>query len=260
MWKMYPLDLGTSITDQSENTLRTGMGTKLTGAFLAWYLTDGTHKIMVDAGLPSLEIAKKYHPYTSPIIRDDQTMEAALAKLGVKPDDIELMCLTHLHWDHCGNMPLFKNAKFYVSKTELQFAVDPCPNLWSAFESHQHTGEIPPYLRVLPQIQTIKMEETEILPGITMFPTPGHTPGSMAVAVETTDGTYVLSGDAVACYQNIQGNPAKGWKYFPIGIYTNMIEVWDSLAAIHKKANYKIDHIFPGHDTKILEHAVYPIE
>ena len=261
MWKIYPMDLGHSFFDKSDATCRMNAGIKVEGVFIGWYLTDGTHKIVVDCGLPSLEDAMKYHPYTQPTITDDQLMVNQLKKLGVDIDDIELVLLTHLHWDHAGSCEVFKGkkARVIVSDVELAAAINPVPAHWAAYDAFQK-GITPGWAKVMTQLDTIPFAEKEILPGVTMFPTPGHSLGSMSVAVETSDGTYVICGDAVACYENLQGNPAKGQKYIPNGVYYDLGELWDSMDRIMEKVGGKIDHAFPGHEVSIMDHVCYPIE
>lgn len=259
MWTIYPLDLGICGVDRSENTFRAHIGEIADARFLAYYITDGKTKCMIEGGLPDPEWSKKYHGYTRPQISDEQRLENQLAKRGVKPEEIEYVFLTHLHWDHAMGLEKFVNAKIFVSNTELTYAVDPLPCHWGGYESPA-MGLTPPFLKVMPQIQTVPMEKKEIIPGITMFPTPGHTIGSMSIAVETADGPYVFAGDAVACYENLQGNPAKNQKYLMLGIFVDMFAAWKSFDDIMEMANGKMDHVFPGHEKAILEHDHYPME
>lgn len=258
MWRITPLDVGDMTYDVSETLIRRGMGQKANEKFVAWYVTDGKTKIVVDTGLPSLEQSQKYHSYTEPRIAENQKIKNALAAKGVDANEISLVLLTHLHWDHAGGLEHFPDARIIVSKEELKYAVDPCPIHYSAYDAAQPGHVVPAYLKVLPQIETITMEEQEILPGISMIPTPGHTVGSMSVVVSTDDGPYVITGDAVACYGNVYGDPEKGLRYLPSGIYTDVIDMWNSIALIDKKANYIKDHILPGHDSKVFEHESYP--
>jgi len=257
MWQIYPLDVGELEYDRSEAIIRRGMGQKAKEKFVAWYLTDGKQKVLVDTGPPDEERSRKWHMYTNPRISEAQRIENAVAAKGGKAEDIELVIMTHLHWDHAGNMPLFKNAQFVVSKEELKYAIDPCPIHYVAFEAPQ-LGIGTPFLQVLPRTRTIEMAEQEILPGITAIPTPGHTVGSISLVVTTTDGPYVITGDAVACYENLEGEPARGLKYLPTGIYTDVIAMWNSMALIDAKALFKKDHVLPGHDSKVFKHAHYP--
>ncbi|MHB1042607.1 MAG: MBL fold metallo-hydrolase [Eubacteriales bacterium] len=114
------------------------------------------------------------------------------------------------------------------------------------------------FLKVMPRLRTVKMEEQEVLPGITI--TPRHTPGSISVLVNTSEGPYVITGDAVACYEKLEGDPAKGLKYIPTGIYTDLIAMWNSMALIHSKALIKKDHVLPGHEIKVFRQMSYPTE
>lgn len=259
MWKITPLDVGELEYDVSESTFRRGMGKKANEKFVCWYLTDGTNKVLVDCGLPDIERSKKWHPYTNPRVSEDQQLPNILKKMGIKCEEINLIVLTHLHWDHASGMPHFPNAQIRVSQTELQYAIDAEPMHYAGYEAPQ-LGITPAFLTEIARIKTVKMKEQQILPGLTMFPTPGHTVGSMSVLVETTDGPYVITGDAVACYDNLKGDPKKGIKYLATGIFVDMMAMLDSMALIDEKANYKLDHILPGHDSKVFEHACYPVE
>jgi len=257
MWKIYPLDVGDTVADRSERTFRRGVGQKVKEKFLAWYLTDGTRRVLVDTGPPDQEHSQKWHPYTAPTISEGQQIKNALAAKGPKPEDIELVFLTHLHWDHASNLSLFTNARFIVSKEELRYAIDPCPIHYAAFEAAQ-MGIEPPFLRTLSRTRTIDLAELVILPGITAIPTPGHSPGSMSLVVTTEDGPYVIAGDAVVCYENLEGDPAKGLKYIPTGLYTDLIATWNSMELIESKALYKKDHVLPGHESRVLKHNCFP--
>jgi glyoxylase-like metal-dependent hydrolase (beta-lactamase superfamily II) len=224
VWKIYPLDVGDLEQDKSEAVFRRRMGERGQGRFIAWYLTDGASHVVVDTG---------------------------------PPDEISLVILTHLHWDHAGNMPLFRNADFVVSHDELVYAIDPCPIHYVAYEAAQ-LGLTPPFLPVMGRMRTISMSEQEIVPGLVALPTPGHTPGSISLVVTTTAGPYVITGDAVCCYENLEGDPAKKLKYLPTGLYTDLLAMWNSMALIDAKALYRRDHVLPAHDSRVFQHRSYP--
>ena len=227
---------------------------------MAYYLTDGTRKVLVDTGPPDIERSKKWHPYaTNLTIHDEHKINNALKKIGVKCEEIKIIFITHLHWDHTGGIPYFPNAEFVVSRKELLYAINPSPILNVAYEAPQ-LGITPLYLTVMPRVKTVKFEENEIIDGITILPTPGHTPGSISIIAETEDGPYVIAGDAVDNYDNLKGEPKSGLKYLPSGIYTNLDDMWNSIELIHKKAQFKIDHVLPGHETKVLNYKCFPVE
>jgi glyoxylase-like metal-dependent hydrolase (beta-lactamase superfamily II) len=96
--------------------------------------------------------------------------------------------------------------------------------------------------------------EAQIVPGVRVFPTPGHTPGHQSVAVETAAGTAVICGDAVFRYRNMEPRPEEHWRYWVQQRYVSMIDGWRSVEEIDRRA----DFILPGHDEAVLDHKVYP--
>jgi glyoxylase-like metal-dependent hydrolase (beta-lactamase superfamily II) len=120
------LDLGDSVGDRNLSYLHRGVGEKEYGKRMAAYIGGAKKKIVVDTGPPDLERSLKYHPYSkSDPWNPEQEMEAQLAKAGVKAAEIDVVVLTHLHWDHVGDVLKFPNAQFICSQEELRFALDP---------------------------------------------------------------------------------------------------------------------------------------
>jgi N-acyl homoserine lactone hydrolase len=127
-------------------------------------------------------------------------------KLGVHPDEIDAIVFTHLHWDHVQNMKEFKNARYIAPKAEIEMAYNPLPLYYRTYESgylgieHAYAGCV---------FEAVE-DECEVLPGITMFHTPGHSVGHMAVTVATSAGDIVVAGDAIFQERNLEPNPAEG--------------------------------------------------
>ena len=107
----------------------------------------------------------------------------ALAKLDMSPADISLVINTHLHFDHCGQNAVFKHAPFYVQRAELDRARRESPDLagWFDFMGAQFE---------------LLDGDTEILPGLKVIATPGHTVGHQSVVVQTSDGENAENGEA----------------------------------------------------------------
>jgi N-acyl homoserine lactone hydrolase len=98
------------------------------------------------------------------------------------PRDVACVINTHLHFDHCGGNRLFAGTPIYVQRLEREAAraVDYTIPEWVEFEGAQY----------------VELEgEAEVLPGVRVIPTPGHTPGHQSVLVETADGLVVAAGD-----------------------------------------------------------------
>jgi N-acyl homoserine lactone hydrolase len=108
----------------------------------------------------------------------------ALAELDMSPADISLVINTHLHFDHCGQNAVFKHAPFYVQRAELDRARRESPALSGWFDFMGARFEL-------------LDGDAEILPGLSVIATPGHTTGHQCVVVETGDGSPdLLIGDA----------------------------------------------------------------
>lgn len=109
---------------------------------------------------------------------------------GLVPKDIDLIFLSHLHFDHCQNLDLFKGVPVAVGKTEIEYARNPHPDdLFIPWKIHDLLADFE--LHVLPQ-------RGVIAPGIEHFEVPGHTTGCQALRFAQEDGRrVVLAGDAI---------------------------------------------------------------
>jgi N-acyl homoserine lactone hydrolase len=98
------------------------------------------------------------------------------------PRDVVCVINTHLHFDHCGGNRLFAGTPIYVQQLERAAAraEDYTVPEWVDFDGATY----------------VELDgEREVLPGIRVLPTPGHTPGHQSVLVETDDGLVVVAGD-----------------------------------------------------------------
>jgi N-acyl homoserine lactone hydrolase len=98
------------------------------------------------------------------------------------PRDVLCVINTHLHFDHCGGNRLFPGVPIHVQRAERAAARADAYTIpeWVDFEGAtyvEHDGE------------------ADILPGVRIVPTPGHTPGHQSVLVSTREGLVVVAGD-----------------------------------------------------------------
>ncbi len=97
------------------------------------------------------------------------------------------------------------------------------------------------------------LAQAEIAPGIHVVLTPGHTPGSQCVCVNTEDGIYLIAGDTVNMYENWTGNDL--YPHIPGGIHVDLADVEASYAKLEQIG---FRELIPSHDMRVLEHDVYP--
>jgi len=112
----------------------------------------------------------------------------ALKDRGLSCDDIDSVFLTHLHFDHIANASLFPHAVFYCGRTEWEYA--------NTTEDHAVQEGVLPLLRSFRKV-LLEKDGEEIMSGVSLLLTPGHTPGSASLLVEGSDGKTVIAGDAI---------------------------------------------------------------
>ena len=171
--------------------------------------------------------------------RPEWTVEAQLAKVGVRPDEIDLVLHTHLHFDHIGNNELFPNATFIAQESEFSWAVNP-PE-WAPF----YFSEFAPKVLDLGDRLELIDGETRVNDHVSLVRLGGHTLGSQVVLVETEQGRVCLAGDLSYYYRNLE----LGW---PGGVFFDLPAVIRAFGWMRKNA----DIVVPMHDWKFME--LYP--
>jgi N-acyl homoserine lactone hydrolase len=112
------------------------------------------------------------------------SLRAALARVGTHADDIGLVANCHLHFDHCGGNPELAGRPIFTQAVELKAARSGVDYTLAelvdgpALTYEEITGE------------------AEVLPGVLLVPTPGHTAGHQSIVVRRRDGTVILAGQA----------------------------------------------------------------
>lgn len=247
-WTIWPVCVGTmSGIEKSNCTFSRNFGEKIDTCSIMYLLKGTKNAILVDTGMSDQAWATEHH---HPAFRDkSQEPLEALANLGVSPDDINIVILTHLHWDHCFNNGLFKNARFIVQKDEIPYALFPLPVHALYYEAFS-IGMTPPWIKDSGHFEFVDGDK-EILSGISVVKLPSHTPGFQGVNVKTKKGNFLIGSDFCPLFENW---PGKNKEPIPSGIHINLIDYYDSF----KKVNTFADFILPGHDLKILEHNYYP--
>lgn len=245
---IYPVVVGNGGRDRA-TFLMFSKSDPVTVVFLMYYIRVGKRHILVDTGVQAPEATlTHHHPMTQAA---DQRPVAALGRLGVKPEQIDTVINTHLHWDHCSNNDLFPNATVYAQRVELQYAIAPLPlHSWAydAIEYGDGKPVLPPFLRAR---LTLIEGDLEVVPGVTILFTPGHTPGSQSVVVRGEKKTYVIAGDNVPLYDNLPGRHRPG--FTPNGIHVDLEAYYRSFRRMEAIGG----EIIPSHDKGVLDRERY---
>jgi glyoxylase-like metal-dependent hydrolase (beta-lactamase superfamily II) len=212
--------------------------------YFFWLLRSPAGDVLVDAGVsPAAAAERELSGYISP--------DQALARFGVEAAGIKHVILTHLHWDHMDGASLFPAATFYVQQKEYDFwQHDPAlENPTLATLASRPGLDFLAGLEGTERLVLLEGEQ-EVLPGLTCFPAPGHTPGLQAVAVETEAGTAVLGSDCGHVFQNYRESR-------PSCLICDLPAWIESFKRVKERASSD-ELLFPGHDSLML--TGYPRE
>lgn len=212
------------------------------------FLIEGAEKlVLVDTGMAWTERANQYH-HPGSWQEEGQDIESQLKVAGYTPGDVDIVIFTHLHWDHMFYMEKFVNAKFFCHKREWEFANNPIPLYYKSYEY--------PVLGVEPPFKGLKFEtvegETEILPGIRVFESFGHSPGHMSVEVDTEEGPYICAGDSIFVMGNLNPIPELHYNISPPGRFYNIVEAWKSIE-YQKQRAVDSSFLLLSHDKALLD-------
>jgi N-acyl homoserine lactone hydrolase len=158
-------------------------------------------------------------------------LDAALRQRGLTRDSIDVLFCTHAHWDHIQNLDMFPRAEVVLHPDERRYLRAPHPNdtgcpEWTEAVVDRYDDRV-----------RLAEEGTRLLPGVEVVAAPGHSAGTIALAVATTDGIAILAGDAI---QNSTVATER----------RNALVFWNE-----QQANQSVDKllaigdlIYPGHD------------
>jgi N-acyl homoserine lactone hydrolase len=217
---------------------------------------------MVDVGYDyadyGRELADKFG------VVDWQPPEKVLAKIGLKPQDIDTVLLTHAHFDHMGNIMSFPNAHFYLQKKEINDWVWALalPGKFSFISAATNPQDVTNAisLGVHGRLTLVDGILENVIPGVNLLPVfDSHTFGSQLIVIDNniSDGKkdrWVVAGDNCYAYENLLGMNNSG-VYLPVGFGVgSQVNMTMALDKMMELVNSNIDRIIIGHEPKSWEH------
>ena len=204
--------------------------------FFMWLLTRGSETILVDTGYDGAEAQRRGRTV-------DREPHEALAPLGIAPEMVDTLVVTHLHFDHAGGLHLFPNATLHMQAAEMAFATGPCMcGPLAAPYTGAHVCEA--VSRLYSGRVVFHEGDGEIAEGVTVHRIGGHSRGLQCVRVLTEAGWLVLASDAAHTYENLERR-----KPFPI-----VVDVEDMLAGFATVERLATSGLWvPGHDPLVME-------
>ncbi len=159
-------------------------------------------------------------------------VEDSLDQKGLSPSDIDIVLITHSHFDHMASTHLFPESKLVIGEGELDFARD---LYWPEFIDAITTDR-------LAEVEYINEDDgmKELCEGVSVFSTPGHTPASISALVETDSEEIALIGDVAMIEEEFRTRELSHW-------YTDeQVELINE--SMDRIEELDPDLIVPGHD------------
>ncbi len=176
---------------------------------------------------------QEFFPYDQ--VSEDEYFDSRLAQIGLGVGDIDYVVASHLHFDHAGNMQLFKNsnARLICNEKEKEFAFGYAGDFNGAHLKADYEGL---------NFETVS-GDTEILPGITLIEAPGHTAGTMSMRVDLAEsGPMIFTSDAIYLGDSY-GPPAS-----PAAIVNDLAAWYASVEKLRGIAEASGAQMIFGHD------------
>ncbi|WP_299979803.1 N-acyl homoserine lactonase family protein [Desulfobacula sp.] len=174
---------------------------------------------------------------------EENRLDTQLKKAGYSVNDVSAIIIGHMHLDHAGGLELFRglDVPVYVHEDELKYA-------FYAIATKQDFGAyIPHYIDSAFNWQAVHGDEFELFEGITLYKTPGHTPGLLAMKAKLNDlETFLFTSDTIFFKENWVDQRAPGW------LIRDMPGWFRSLAKLKNIADRENAKVIFGHDPEVF--------
>jgi glyoxylase-like metal-dependent hydrolase (beta-lactamase superfamily II) len=209
--------------------------------FNVWIIRNAHRTVLVDTGFGERASRERGRPL------DIDPVEG-LARIGVDPETIDDIVITHLHFDHAGNLGRFGKARLHIQDDEVRFATGRC--MCDAFLRRPFDVEdVVALVRCTYADRVVFHDgDVELFPGISLIKCPGHSSAIQAVQVSTPRGVVVLGSDTSHYYSNILNNK-------PFNLTIDAAATLQSYRRLMAIAGTP-DRFIPGHDPKVRR--LYP--
>jgi glyoxylase-like metal-dependent hydrolase (beta-lactamase superfamily II) len=240
-WTVIAVRYGTLETTRSEAYYRYHSYGEPDGPqvldYYFWILRRGDETILVDTGF---DPERGRGRGRTCLIEPAQ----AMAVLGVGPETVSRVVLTHLHYDHTGNLDLFPDAELLVAARDLDFWLGPLARR-AQFAHAVEAEELGQVLAAVDAGRVRRLEGgEELAEGVHAVLLGGHSPGQLALGIDAVAGWTVLASDALHFYEELERDR-------PFGVIADLAEMYEAYDTLRELCGPGA-HLVPGHDPEIV--------
>ncbi len=199
--RMYLIPGGMLNADRSILLSGVDIGQKIKAPVTSALLIHDDGPILIDTGLNPDGLTNPEGAWgpraklIKPELTQADDIRNRLQEVGVRAEDVKMVIITHLHWDHTGGLRFFTHCPIVVQREEYRFAHQP-----DSFVAAQY---MPNHINFPLQYRLLEGDQI-VLPGISVIKTPGHTPGHQSVLIRLESGAnFIFAGDTISLEDNL---------------------------------------------------------
>jgi glyoxylase-like metal-dependent hydrolase (beta-lactamase superfamily II) len=209
-------------------------------AMMVWVMRGPVGRVvLVDSGFYRDKFMQQWKPadYSRP-------SEAVRAALGISPEQVTDIIVSHIHWDHADGLDLFPNARVWIQREEYEHHIDAA----GAVRDRAIDVDVAMMLHGINtagRVTLVDGDDKEIMPGVRVYTGGKHTFASQFVGVATRSGPIVLASDNAYLYENLERKVA----------IAQTLDAASNLAAQARMLALagSLARIVPGHDPAVFE-------
>lgn len=209
--------------------------------YYVWVIRGPHGVFLCDTGFDEAAAKERGRRITRPV-------GEGIAALGIRPDEVGHVIVTHMHWDHAGNDDLFPGARYHIQDAEMAYCTGRCMchrMLRIPFSEADVQAMVK---KVFAYRVDFHDGSEELAPGISVHRIGGHSKGLQCVRVKTKRGDVVIASDCCHLYSHMDEG-----RVFPITYSVG--DTLEGYRTLVKLASSR-KHVVPGHDPEVT--ARYP--
>ena len=206
--------------------------------YFVWVASNSAGTVVLDTGFNAEVAGRRGRDF-------ERSPAEGLSALGIDPARVDTVVLSHMHYDHIGNVTKFPHATFHLQAQEMAFYTGPSAH-YTRFRQSMEVDDVTNLVRANYDGRIHFTDgDAELLPGITLHLVGGHTAGSQIVRVRTARGMVVLAADAAHFYEEVE-------RMRPFPTLHDLARMYQGYETVKRLADSP-GHVIPGHDPLVME-------
>jgi glyoxylase-like metal-dependent hydrolase (beta-lactamase superfamily II) len=206
--------------------------------YFVWLIDTVDGFILVDTGCSRETVVRRGRIHVADPVN-------TLGRMNVAPTMVRTVILTHLHWDHAGNIRVFDAAELVLQRTEWDFWRSPIARR-GQFSTLHEVADLQALDDALNAGHLKLLDgDAQLVPGVSVHIVGGHTPGMQVVRVNCASGPIVLASDAAHYWSNLEQD-------LPFSIVHTLPSMYLAFDRMRELANGECGSIVPGHDPRVM--------